>query len=428
MDIAESGARIDFLRRIHEFRKNLGDLRDFIDVTSELFRQKQRDDVANSPDEYAHWILGAEKEDPSLNLPDELKRALAQTAPDSVTLVEVDNTDGTKSVLLEAKPGRPIDIGKVALEVEKTIKRHVSLRNSALISLVSCCEWFVAQLLHYFLDKHPAAAGLGERKLTYDELLSFDSLEDARQWIVAEQVEDLLRGNFIDWMKFFTEKLKVDKASISEHSMHCYEACLRRNLLVHNGGVVNKVYLKKVPVDLEIDSKEGDLVRVDEPYLQNCLDRFEVVFLILALELWRKIDKGDSSRSGAAVHFSYYALVEQRWFVAQHIAQYVCNQKEAPESTLLMAKVNYWQSLKWAGAHSAIAAEVSAWDVSAKGMVFQLAKHLLMDEEQNALSKIPSLLASNQLSIDDLRDWPLFRNLRSRGCLNEFFDSTGSAS
>lgn len=418
--MSSSDAQIAILRKIYEFTGNFSDLRDFVDVTSDLFLKKQRDDVVSSPEGYAQFLSGEEEKYPGeVRLPEDYKRSVVSKFPDKFELVEAEGAGGEKILRLQSKAGQSFDVSKAAKEIEQAIKRYRSLRNSSLISLVSLCEWFAAQLLHYFLDKHPAAAGLGDRPIAYNELSTFESMDDAKRWVVAGKIEEILRGSFSDWIKFFNEKLKVDSSCLTEHFDFCQEACLRRNLLVHNGGSVNKIYIKKAPKKLISEIKEGDLIGITHDYFEDRLDRFEIVFVILALELWMKLDKRDELRCNAAVQISYYALIQQRWNVARAIAKYVCAQKNISESTILMAQVNYWQSYKWAEEISLVQGEISSWDVSAKGLSFQMAKNILLNENELAVDKLKKLIATKDVTAEDLKDWPLFRSLRESGELDD---------
>lgn len=416
----DSETRSTFLRQIYGFVGNLAELRDFVDVTSNLLKERDREDVAKNPEAYVHFLLGGAEELPQdVKLEDEFKRAVARKFADRFEIVEVERAGGEKDIELRSKPGQSFDVSKVAEHIGRAIKRQISLRRSALISLISACEWFAAQMLHFFLDRHPGAANLGDRSLSFDDLKTFDSVDDARKWLVANRIEDILRGSFEDWLAFFVDKLKIDKAGIEEHIAYCQEACLRRNVLVHNGGVVNKIYCKRLPAQITDRPKEGDEARVDENYLDDRLDRFQIVFVLVALEVWRKLDQRDELRLDVAVQLSFDALKEKRWPIAKAIGAYVASQKRVPEATQLMAKVNYWQSFKWSGELEEIRQEVEQWDVSAKGGSYQVAKHVLLDADEEAIAKLKVLIATGELKADNLREWPLFQGLRDRNALED---------
>jgi hypothetical protein len=419
--------RTMFLRQIYGFVNNLAELRDFVEVTSSLFQKKRQDDVAKSPEAYVQFLLsGVEKFPKDVKLEDELKRGVAKKFPDSFEIVEVEKTGGEKEIELRAKPGQSFDVAKVAIDFDKSIKREVSLRRSALISLISSCEWFAAQILHYFLQKHPDSAGLGDASLSFDELRTFDSVADAREWVISNKIEGILRGSFEDWIKFFFDKLKIQKNGIDEHIPFCQEACLRRNVLVHNGGIINNIYVNRLPAQIDEGLKVGDQVRVDESYLDDRLDRLEIVFVLVAFEVWRKLDKDGELRLGVAIQLAFDALKSGRWAVARAVASYAFNQKECSESQRLMAKVNYWQSFKWSGDLENVRAEIEEWDISAAGMQFRVAKSILLGDKEASMNGIRVLLGVGELTIDQLNEWPLFQDLRSSGSISTLLREHGN--
>lgn len=411
--MSDKEVQYEFLKKIYEFRKNLDELRDFVDVSAELLEQKHKGDVESNPTAYAAFLVANHESHPEVALlSDQDKKEIAARFPEKFEIVE--SSDGDDAVIqVRVRNLEVEDLRRVEAEIERALNRNRSLLNSALISLISVCEWFAAQLLHYFLDRYPDAADLGKKQVAYEDLLAFDSVDDARKFLVSERVEGLLRGSFQDWIDFFVTKVKIRADNASKHLDHCAEACLRRNLLVHNGATVNKIYLKKAPPKLVVGFSEGAKVGVDREYFLDRLDRFEVVFLEIALELWRKADKSDVSRCNAAIQLIFDALVQERWLVACHLAEYVESQKNAPEAMLLIARVNRWQSYKWTGRFNEVLGEVRGWDVSAKDLMFQMAKHVLLDEADAARSKIERLLATSALSVDDLHRWPLFRGVRN---------------
>ncbi|TCZ76887.1 hypothetical protein, partial [Lysobacter sp. N42] len=342
---------------------------------SDLLKKKQLQEVKQRPESYVKHLLDLMEQigQGDISREPQLEEMIATRFGEVFEVVEIEKAGGVKEKQIRSKPGHSFDVAAAAESLEKTAKRSVSLRRSALISLISACEWFSSQLLHLFFDRHPEAAGLGDKTLSYEELAKFGSVDDARQWLIANKIEEILRGSFIDWIKFFSERLRIDKSVLEEHIPYCHEACLRRNLLVHNGGVVNAIYLKRVPQDLLEGISEGQVVSVEESYYEDRLDRFEVVFSLIALEIWRKFDKGSDLRLSIGIQLGFDALKSKRWTVARAISKYISSQK-GPESEQVMALVNYWQSFKWAGEFAKVEAEVIAWDVSAKGMEYQMAR------------------------------------------------------
>ncbi len=426
---ASDAAKI-LVRKIYGFSRNLEDLRDFVEVTSELFAKKYHEDVTKNPEAFIQHLINSSKEIPGAFDPvfePDMEQKILDKFPEKFEFVEVEKAGGTKVRQLQSKPGQTIDVSVAAQLIEKSIKRKHSLRRNALISLISASEWFAAQVLHFFFDKYPSAAGLDDRTLTYEALLKFGSIEDARNWLVGNKIEDILRGSFTDWVAFFKERLHIDKELFDDHIPYCQEACLRRNLLVHNGGVVNSVYLKKLPAEIKDIPEEGSHVAVEDDYYEDRLNRFEVFFIVFALEIWKKIEKREELRLDIGVQLSFDALSRDRWLVARGISKYVLSQSDASEQQNLNARVNYWQSFKWAGDFEKVQKEVEKWDVSAKGVIYQAAKDILLDQEEAAIQKLGTLVSIGALPSSNIKGWPLFRSLREKNRLDGLLSSAEQA-
>jgi len=102
---------------------------------------------------------------------------------------------------------------KLIIEHQKAVRlaaRQIDLlRQSTLMAIVSRTEWFVAQLVHLFFRKHPESAGTSEPFFSLESLVSIETIEDAREMLLDQRVEMLMRQSFDDWLRFFREKPKL---------------------------------------------------------------------------------------------------------------------------------------------------------------------------------------------------------------------------
>ncbi|MBD1854522.1 MULTISPECIES: hypothetical protein [Leptolyngbya] len=287
------------------------------------------------------------------------------------------------------------------------------LYQNALISLVSAVEWFLSQLLHEYFNLHPDAAGIRNRSLTLNELQAIGTVDEARNYLIDLRIEEVLRGSFSDWITFFKEHLKLSMDGyLLKEEIYLIEICQRRNLFVHNGGMVNKIYLNKVTRDLHPEAQIGKEVGISQEYLDQAINRFEKFLSLLCFELWKSLRPTDEERGQALIDVAYKNLCSERWSIAESISFFLINDKRLSESSRLTGQINYWQSLKWQDNFDKARKEIEAADFSAKGMIFRLAKLVLLDDEKQCFELLPILLDTGALTEDDLRSWPLFRNIR----------------
>src|SRR5690606_3327362 len=120
------------------------------------------------------------------------------------------------------------------------------LYKNSLISLLSSVEWFFSQILHFHYDKFPDSAGIKKKTLTLEDLKNFNNLRDAELYLIDDKIETILRGSFKDWIEVLRQELKLNLGYLDSIEDELIEVYQRRNVLVHNGGVVNSIYISKV--------------------------------------------------------------------------------------------------------------------------------------------------------------------------------------
>jgi hypothetical protein len=118
------------------------------------------------------------------------------------------------------------------------------------------------------------------------------------------KVEEVLRGSFSDWLNDLKVRLKLSIGYAEPFLDELNEAMQRRNLLVHNGGEANTVYMARVPERLRKSVEIGDELFVSQEYLERCIRTFERVFLLIGAELWKKLAPKDEKRSSVLFDIS----------------------------------------------------------------------------------------------------------------------------
>ena len=65
-----------------------------------------------------------------------------------------------------------------------------------------------------------------------------------KEYVITVKAEELMRGSFDTWVEFLSSNtVEIDK--LSNKLLRVSEIFQRRNLFVHNNGIVNHVYIKK---------------------------------------------------------------------------------------------------------------------------------------------------------------------------------------
>jgi hypothetical protein len=405
-----------FSSLLRQLSSNLDTLRDFVDLVSPILEQAPKKEIEENPTAFIPLLLAMHKIKPDLfDLGALAIEDLESQFDGRINLQIVEDEETSKKVNIEVDgSGKHFFFSSVQKLTKRYHQKDLLYQNS-LISLVSGLEWFLSQLLHQYFEIHPEAAGIRDRSLTLSELQSIGTVEEAKSLLIDLRIEEILRGSFKDWTSFLKKHLNLSMGYLSaDDEGYLIEICQRRNLLVHNGGIVNKIYLTKVPESVRPDLGIGQPIGVSQSYLDSSINRFERFFFLVCLELWKKLYPQDNERFQALIDLAYENLCNERWGIAESLSLFLIKDKQAQEMERLIGQINYWQSLKWQDRFEEVRKEVESADFSAKDERFILAKAALLDDEDRFFELLPLALQSRKITQDDLRCWPLFRSIRTK--------------
>lgn len=280
------------------------------------------------------------------------------------------------------------------------------LRASAIVTLMSYVEALIADLVHLYYRQYPAALPGDERSITLADLRAIGSVAEAEQLLVSKEVDSLLRETLENQLGYFKKRPKVDLRGLEPFKDRLIELDQRRNLLVHNRGLVNRIYLDRVHPALvsEFQLKEGDEAGVSAEYLAMALDLVETCGTILAQQCWRKwdgVERGEADRMLS--HFIIYeALQDGRHRVVTQLASFALEMGMQDEATTRIVCVNKAIAHRALGDVGAADATIDALDWSACGLNFRVALNAVKGKERECLELIPKAVAAGELAKDDL--------------------------
>jgi hypothetical protein len=425
---------LQFKPVIEEFSATLDALRDFVTSVGPVLLQRQEQAHKEAGPAmarlYVASLLAADNLE-AMDLAEETKSVMVEfnkviraatneLAPDKVAGLR---ETALKGIPVKFVAGRfEIDTDNPATRnaiarhqmTQKIQKELALLHESTLMALVSRSEWFIAQLVHLFFGRYPEAAGTSEPFFSLAKLSSLQSIEEAREVLVEHKVESLMRQSFEDWLQFFKQKPKIKMSYLETTAARISEIFKRRNLLVHNGGRVARIYFESVHESLRPGLSLGDIVEITPEYLSGAIDLIEEQFVLISAELWKKLEPDVAERCDLLQRLCVEKLKEKRWEMARSFAYFGINDKGALEASRLSAQVNYWQSFKWSGRYEEIRAEVEQYDISAKSLLYQAACAAIRNDFECLFKLIPKALEDRCLTKDNLAQWPLFQAARER--------------
>lgn len=400
-----------FKKEILEFSFNLESLREFVELVDTHLKDKSLEEMKEDPMSFAPLILVMNKTHPEkFPLKEEIKSKLINSLSGELEVTSEKSNEDRTTFTLNVNNNDSSKIKASMDKISKKQKRSSSLYQSALISVISYVEWFLAQLIHSYYRSNPNAIGIKDKQLSLNDLFELGSIDDAKKYLIDSKVESIMRSSLDDWIKFLKEQVGLSMGYIKESKPALIEACQRRNLYVHNGGVINSIYIKNCGFSNE-EYSIGSQLDSDSDYIEATISAFERSFILIAAELWKKNEPSNEDRFTILHKILYSHICNGRYEIAASLACFLYNDKKQKESKLLMAKVNYWQAIKWNGGFEDIKEEIENTDFSAKDEIYLLSKHVLLDQFEEACDLLPFLIKHNKLSLDNVSDQPIFKEL-----------------
>ena len=413
-----------FNKHILDFNENIIGLRDFIDLIEPFLNDKREEhDKHISP----LVTLGILKEIASTKTEweeGEKEAHIKYTESINTKILEIYNREIDVEIDAEkdSEKSKSISIkfkGKDIPELDNHIKNANSVRNhidllykNSFISLLSTVEWFFSQILHFNYDKFPDTAGIQKKTMTLSDLKSFGSIEDAEKYLIDTKIEEVLRGNLESWFTTLKTDINLKLGYIEPIKQELVEIYQRRNLFVHNGGIVNSIYLSKVSEEFRNDIKLNDSLLIDKKYLDNAICKLQKAFILIASELWKNLDKSDKSRGDVLTDIVYENLIKERWDICEGLTYFIIKDAELEVIDKVVAQLNYWLCKKELNQYESVKKEIEQANYSDKKEIFQLALYALKDDVNSFLELLPISLDSKQLNIERLEEFPIFKTIR----------------
>jgi len=409
-------------KQIIDFNENLIGLRDFVELIDPFLTEKlEENDKHIQPIILSAMLKEAlnngkeikeEDREKFIEFQEKIKQDLDEKYKELPEVKFEEKGDSDKKEVTIKISNSNIEVSKHLDNLDKNRKHIELLYTNSLISTLSSVEWFFSQLLHFFYDKHPESAGVQKRTMTLAELKSFGSVLDAEKYLIDVKIDEILRGNFESWIELLKSELSLGLGYLKDILNELTEFYQRRNLFVHNGGIVNSIYLSKVHKNQREGISINDKLSVDKPYLDNAICKLQKAFVLIGAELWKKLSPEDTSRGEILGDIVYENLLHSRWDICEGLCYFSLKDSQIHPVDKVIAQINYWLCKKESGDYKSIEKEINKTDFSDKKEIFQLGLFGLRGETEKILEILPVVLETNQTNIERLEEFPLLREFR----------------
>ena len=306
-------------------------------------------------------------------------------------------------------------------KVETTDLAYNLLPINFVVSFVSQYDAYLGGLIRTMFISKPEFLNSSEKNILFSELIKFESIEEAREFIIEKEVESVLRESHLKQFKWLENKLGItlrkDLPSFSEF----IEITERRNLFVHCNGIISRQYLevcKENDVKNIDKAKLGQKLNANPAYFNKCYMVLFEIGVKLGQVIWRKLQPDDIESADAHLNnVCYQLLIKGHNRLALNLLTFATDtlKKHHDQEMLCILTINKALAHYLSDKKDDCKKVLEKHDWSATNDKFKLAIAVLREEYENAIELMKSIGTSNKhINQDAYREWPLFRHFRKR--------------
>jgi hypothetical protein len=145
------------------------------------------------------------------------------------------------------------------------------LPRSLLVSLISQYDAYLGRLIRTVFLRKPEILNGSDKKISFETLSQFASLDAAREHILEKEVEAILRSSHSDQFKWMERTFDLQLTKDLKSWPTFVEITERRNLFVHTDGAISSQYIavcKLHKCQLDESTKEGEWLGVSQAYFE----------------------------------------------------------------------------------------------------------------------------------------------------------------
>jgi len=276
-------------------------------------------------------------------------------------------------------------------KVETTDLAYNLLPINFVVSFVSQYDAYLGGLIRTMFISKPEFLNSSEKNILFSELIKFESIEEAREFIIEKEVESVLRESHLKQFKWLENKLGIslrkDLPSFSEF----IEITERRNLFVHCNGIISRQYLevcKENDVKNIERAKLGQKLNANPAYFNKCYMVLFEIGVKLGQVIWRKLQPDDIENADAHLNnVCYQLLIKGHNRLALNLLTFATDtlKKHHDQEILCILTINKALAHYLSDKKEECKKVLAKHDWSATNDKFKLAIAVLKEEYENAI-------------------------------------------
>lgn len=302
------------------------------------------------------------------------------------------------------------------------------IQRNFIVSLVSQFDAYVGSLIRKIFIIKPELLNGSERNLTFSKLSEYESINEAKEYIIEKEIESVLRDSHHNQFKWLESKLGMTLTKDLPSYCDFIEITERRNLFVHSNGVVSSQYLSvcnrhKYKFDKVITT--GQELKVNNEYFAKA---YRVLFEIgtkLSQVIWRKLLPNDLENADMSLNDILYRLLQRKEYkLAINLSDFATTilKKHSSQEFKLVFNVNKAQAYKWDGQDEVCTKMMKNMDWSAMSDKFKLSKAILLDDFETVYRLMKKIgKDKDEIPQEGYKEWPLFNKVRQEVKFKEVY-------
>lgn len=197
--------------------------------------------------------------------------------PNDVPLLK----EGEKTVTIELE----IDALDEFIELTKLPQSYPSLASRmAYVNLIATFDAFLTDIFEAVILSRPEILK-SKKQLTYEKILDFTSRTDLILYLAKRELNELSYKSAKDQADYYKERFGIVLTDSGVSMDELVELRTTRNVLVHNNGIVNHIFLDQLPTTTY---KLGDSVIIDLAYFDSAASSLNKIADFLVIQLSSK--------------------------------------------------------------------------------------------------------------------------------------------
>ena len=294
------------------------------------------------------------------------------------------------------------------------------LPNSLFVSLISQFDAFLGKLIRLIFITKPEILNSSEKNISFSKLSELKSFDEAKEYMIEKEIESVLRESHSEHFLWIENKLKITLRKDLDIWKTFIEITERRNLLVHNNGIVTSQYLvvcRSNNVSFEKEPQLGDALNVDEEYFSKAFKCLYELSVKLTQVIWRKLSPNEIEKSDESLNDICFELIRnEQYELAIILLEFATKilKKHYNEESKNVLIVNLALANKFSNKNDICKDIVANKDWSACSDKFKIAKSALIDDFEQIEFYMRKNSENDEIPKLAYKTWPLFAEFRKQ--------------